>query len=301
MAYTTIANGASGTKYRRVNAGDTWAAIIAGAYQDGDAELDGESSHTIRIWAHTTANWKELSRAPLSFDLTSLAGETVTIVAVRTKIYSKYDDLGITPNINAYGRTAPGNYEDFGAVAFCDFPVSYANITPGSTESFYLNATGLAAVQAALGGTLLLGIRNANYDVAATEPAWSTGNIASEVVLYNLNADILIYYESVPVLEAWDAYDITRATANLLVDVVDDGELTTNVRFEYGETDAYGTFTDWQNDVGEGFVNQEITGLDPSTVYHFRGIATNAKGTVYGDDKTFTTVTKGSNFAAIIG
>ena len=36
-------------------------------------------------------------------------------------------------------------------------------------------------------------------------------------------------------------------------------------------------------------VNQAIAGLKPSTGYHFRVVATNADGTAYGSDKTFTT------------
>src|SRR5262249_14565021 len=48
------------------------------------------------------------------------------------------------------------------------------------------------------------------------------------------------------------------------------------------------------SDVGDSFVPQSasasITGLTPGTTYHFRAVATNADGTVNGDDKTFKTL-----------
>lgn len=38
-----------------------------------------------------------------------------------------------------------------------------------------------------------------------------------------------------------------------------------------------------------GSFNQNITGLSPNTLYHYRGFATNATGTGYSSDQTFTT------------
>lgn len=300
MANATISNGEAGNKYRRVDASDAWADIIAGAYLDGDSELDQEDSHTVRIWAHPTSDWKELSRAPISFDLTPLSGKTITYAIVRTKAYSKRDNLSITPNLALYNRTG-ANFEDFGSVLQSDTVKAYSDITVDVQFGFVLNAAGLIAANAAAGGVWLLGIRNAEYDVGTSEPDWTTGDIDSEIVLYNLNTEIFILYESEPDVATYDAEDVKNTTATLWGDLLDRGELTTNVRFEYGETDEYGTETAWQNDVSEGTFYAAIASLSPRTTYHFRSIATNSEGTVYGDDYTFTTKGAGSHLIGIFG
>ena len=41
---------------------------------------------------------------------------------------------------------------------------------------------------------------------------------------------------------------------------------------------------------GSGAFTDTYTGFDPSTTYHVRAYATNSSGTVYGEDKTFTTL-----------
>ncbi|GAI96386.1 unnamed protein product, partial [marine sediment metagenome] len=70
-----------------------------------------------------------------------------------------------------------------------------------------------------------------------------------------------------------------------------DGGEACNVRFQYGETIAYGIDTEWQLDL-ESVVafEQAIPGLDPNKTYHFRAQARNSAGTVNGADRTFTTL-----------
>ncbi len=60
-------------------------------------------------------------------------------------------------------------------------------------------------------------------------------------------------------------------------------------------------YTDWQYGVSEGSLSANITGLSSGTTYHFRAIAKNIKGTVYGGDKTFTTLGLGRSYGFIIG
>ncbi|MDP2659853.1 MAG: hypothetical protein Q8R28_03900 [Dehalococcoidia bacterium] len=68
--------------------------------------------------------------------------------------------------------------------------------------------------------------------------------------------------------------------ATLNGQIVDDGGLVCEVRFEYGQTLALGTFTPW---FGGFFVTgntfyQVITGLAGDTVYYFRAHARNSQG-----------------------
>jgi phosphodiesterase/alkaline phosphatase D-like protein len=67
--------------------------------------------------------------------------------------------------------------------------------------------------------------------------------------------------------------------------------LTTTMYFQHGTTTSYGSTTSLQTKMGETYhnVSADISGLNASTTYHFRMVATNSAGTRYGGDGTFTT------------
>jgi hypothetical protein len=77
---------------------------------------------------------------------------------------------------------------------------------------------------------------------------------------------------------------------------VNPGGLETSYHFEYGPTTSYGTDVPVPNaSVGSGAiwqgVSQSITGLHTlAGTYHYRLVATNSSGTIYGADHTFTTI-----------
>jgi trimeric autotransporter adhesin len=88
------------------------------------------------------------------------------------------------------------------------------------------------------------------------------------------------------------ATDITEYSASLNGTVNPNGGFTT-VTFEWGLTTSYGnTFAATPGSIN-GFVVIDVTGtiadLTPYTTYHFRVTATNASGTIYGNDMEFTT------------
>jgi hypothetical protein len=80
------------------------------------------------------------------------------------------------------------------------------------------------------------------------------------------------------------------ATLNGMVNA--NGESTT-VTFEYGLTAGYGTMVTAAQSPVTGSSNTPVSAvlssLDPNTTYHFRVVAENTGGTVYGDDASFTT------------
>jgi hypothetical protein len=78
-------------------------------------------------------------------------------------------------------------------------------------------------------------------------------------------------------------------TAELITSVNPHG-VDTHVHFEYGTSAAYASSTP-SVDLGTEEANTlpEIVGLTPSTTYHFRVVAENAEGTVYGADQVFST------------
>jgi streptogramin lyase len=84
---------------------------------------------------------------------------------------------------------------------------------------------------------------------------------------------------------------ISDSGATLSVDIGAHAQ-STQYWFEYGTTTAYGDQTIHKSaGSGNTVANfaSSITGLNPSTTYHFRVVASNPAGTTYGADATFTT------------
>jgi hypothetical protein len=89
--------------------------------------------------------------------------------------------------------------------------------------------------------------------------------------------------------------EVTTSEAKLGA-LLSPGGIPASYRFEYGPTAAYGSSTPIPaGNVGEGFASKTVwadaSGLEPGTTYHYRVVAENEMGTVYGPDRTFTTLT----------
>lgn len=87
------------------------------------------------------------------------------------------------------------------------------------------------------------------------------------------------------------ATNVAATSATLNGHVFPDQSVTTYFFFQYGTTTAYGTQTPTDGPVQgtDKDVKTDVSGLAPSTTYHYRIAATNTDGTTYGDDMTFTT------------
>ncbi len=89
---------------------------------------------------------------------------------------------------------------------------------------------------------------------------------------------------------------VSASSARLLAGVYPNGISTTSW-LQYGTTDAYGESTA-PSLAGAGSapvqVSGQLTGLAPSTTYHFRLVAQNSAGTTYGYDYTLTTTAAGT-------
>ncbi len=77
--------------------------------------------------------------------------------------------------------------------------------------------------------------------------------------------------------------------------LVNPGGIETSYRFEYGPTNAYGSSAPFPDgSVGEGVESHAVwasaSGLAPGSTYHYRVVASNEVGTIYGPDQTFTTL-----------
>jgi hypothetical protein len=91
-----------------------------------------------------------------------------------------------------------------------------------------------------------------------------------------------------PVVTTNPASNILNSSATLHGTVYPHG-LTTTVYFQYGTTTSYGLRTASQTKTGNTYqaVSANISGLLANPAYHFRIVATNTAGTMYGVDRVF--------------
>jgi hypothetical protein len=159
----------------------SWSTLVARA---GNAAVDSVAViYAVYIMSEATSpQWRYLYRSIFLFDTSSLPDDAV-ISAATLSLYgkAKYDNLGISPNINVYlpnpaSNTAlvaaDFNVANWGSTPLCDSPIPYAGWNLAGYNNFALNAAGLAAINKT--GISKFGTRNVNYDVAGSTPAWSS-------------------------------------------------------------------------------------------------------------------------------
>ena len=131
----------------------------------------------------------------------------------------------------------------------------------------------------------------APYPYGAYLSSANSGSTWTENATYDLTfEDWGIIPPALPAVQTNEADGITHAQATLHGTLADDGGEACDVRFQYGETTAYGTDTEWQPDkVSTDTFEQLIANLDGDKTYHFRAQAKNSVGTSSGVDKEFTT------------
>jgi phosphodiesterase/alkaline phosphatase D-like protein len=93
-----------------------------------------------------------------------------------------------------------------------------------------------------------------------------------------------------PVVATGSVYNVGSGSATPWGTVNSNGEAAT-YRFDYGTPSDYTsqTISEPILDTTPQIVDAGLTGLSPNTVYHYRIEATDAWGTSYGADQTFTT------------
>jgi subtilisin family serine protease/streptogramin lyase len=111
--------------------------------------------------------------------------------------------------------------------------------------------------------------------------------------------------ESLKDVATSDASNVAASQATLN-GTVNPGGLSTTYHFEYGKTPSYGTSVPAPDaSAGSGSsameVSQELTELQAETTYHYRVVASNAKGTLYGEDESFRTGTVPPEFKFTFG
>jgi hypothetical protein len=126
--------------------------------------------------------------------------------------------------------------------------------------------------------------------------AWIFAAVAALAVSV-AGVDVALAAISAPTATTTAATNVTSTTATLNGTVTANKSATT-YHFQYGTTTAYGKTTPNQmqaaaNGNNAHAVSAGVTGLAPSTTYHFRLVASNSAGGGNGLDMTFTTPASG--------
>ena len=131
-------------------------------------------------------------------------------------------------------------------------------------------------------------------DAGADASANGTSDFEGDPRIAGLRTDIgADEFETNPAASTAGATSVTVTTATLN-GAVNPNTIATSYHFEFGRTVAYGQSTA-QTPAGPvlqsaSAVSAAIAGLAPAASYHARLVATNAGGTVAGNDITFTTL-----------
>ena len=148
---------------------------------------------------------------------------------------------------------------------------------------------------------------NKNYHITVASPCKDTGmNDAPERPVYDLDGAMRVQ-DSIVDLGAYEYPGLilpflttSTATGMTINGATVRGRVNPNSNvsaaryyFEYGTTTGYGSVTD-TTVCGTGTeyipVSEILSGLTPGTTYHFRLVAVNSAGRVYGGDQTFITL-----------
>jgi phosphodiesterase/alkaline phosphatase D-like protein len=132
-----------------------------------------------------------------------------------------------------------------------------------------------------------------------------TGLTTGETYIYRLSASNAngrdlgndeTFVPNATTVKTGEATEVTTAGAKLN-GLIDPEGLETTYYFQYGTNREYGQTSTAPPGVGLGTTeagekpaSAPISGLTPGTVYHYRLVAVNSKGTSYGSDHTFKTV-----------
>ena len=110
-------------------------------------------------------------------------------------------------------------------------------------------------------------------------------------IIFSLGIFALITTANIALAESCPSNTMVTGTTVVFVGELTDmgGDPITYVWFEYGQTTGYGQKTIEKTLTQTEFYCITVSGLLPSTTYHYRAVARNSANTSYGEDKTFTT------------
>ena len=159
----------------------TWTSLVTGAGTENNSSTGGltvcqQLASNNSSGQPNASNWWQCVRSGILFNTSALTvSATVSAATISIRGNEKRDDLSIAPNSDIY-TFAPasntglvnGDYSNFGGVSQTGSPITYANWSASAYVSFTLNGTGRGNVSKT--SISKFGCRNANYDVANSNP-----------------------------------------------------------------------------------------------------------------------------------
>lgn len=154
---------------------DTNAASWANKRDEAGTSASSSSVTFALLLARYTGAWRNISRPIFVFDISSLAGETVTAVSFGVMATVKNDDytdgaaiVSAAPASNT--NIVAGDFDSLGTTRYAT-DITIANIAvDGSYSTWTFDSTGIAAVDGASGGIVKLGMRT-TFDASNSEPS----------------------------------------------------------------------------------------------------------------------------------
>ncbi|HYS42696.1 MAG TPA: hypothetical protein VEM32_01840, partial [Geobacteraceae bacterium] len=139
------------------------------------------------------------------------------------------------------------------------------------------------------------GIMSSTGSLSQLNTGWEMcgGNATLAMSSYSITATTGTVQPQAPAVVTNAATSVTTQNATLNGTVNPEGQATT-YQYQFGTTTAYGTLVPVSPaSAGSGTAAvsepQNVSGLSPSTTYHYRLTASNATGTANGADQSFTT------------
>lgn len=171
----------------------TWASLLAGP---ATSVIDNTAVGNCAITDFAGTN-RGIQRSIFLFKLAGItAGSLIVSATFQLRGNSKsmsgvqLPAIRLVPSTPASNTSlALGDYFNVGSTQLATSDITYADWKDDeSWNTFTLNAAGLAAVTAAIGGILKLGVREANYDISGSAPPANTS--ASFYTRFAESADV---------------------------------------------------------------------------------------------------------------
>ncbi len=187
------------------------------------------------------------------------------------------------------GSVTPGSGA-FSAYSWCWFDYGTTSHYGSTVNADPLNATGANPVAVSANPPGLLPNTTYHYRVRlGTLLSLHSSGFAGDDMTFTTGPAATL-----PSFESTTSSIIGDTAANFDVRGAKSGASAATVSVEYGLTAAYGfvlTFPDVMPvNSSQSFQQSRVTGLTPSTTYHWRLKITNAQGSAYSLDQTFTTL-----------
>jgi hypothetical protein len=186
----------------------TWANLIAKITGDASVDDGAEITSFQALSSPTSEMWYSVIRGFYLFNTDSLTSD-VNISSATLSLYgsNKSDALSIAPDINIYSSNPAANNDLVNNDAVCvgstpfSTAITYSGWSTTGYNDFSLNADGLNNISKI--GVSKFSTRNANYDVAAIEPAWTVSaisnfkNLGSETTGTTQDPKLVVEYSAV--------------------------------------------------------------------------------------------------------